>query len=340
MAIPVVDLSKLLDFLPIPASEVVIPQEDILLPGYGTVAAGEAVTVDYAAVAGPVRQQLFDIVSVFEEQGDIVAETDAPVLDSMVPASGEQGEEITLAGERFTDMTAFLVDAEGVETEVDNLTIADDENATFDVPDIEAGTYALKLVLSTGFLLVPGAFTDETMIPVFTSVTPDSAEDGDSITLAGESFAPELAVFVVTGPETEVEVDNLVVNSDLEAVFDIPTVDAGEYPLKLVNPDGEIVTETAVLSVHVLPTFTSITPATGAPTDSIALVGTGFDALMEVKVVDALDAETDVDNLVITDAANAAFDIPAVADGAYKLKLVNPYGGVLTTGDELTVATP
>lgn len=87
----------------------------------------------------------------------------------------------------------------------------------------------------------------------------------------------------------------------------------------------------------VVPTLTSITVRTGYPSIASALVGTNFDAAVTLKVVSASGVETAATNVVRVSATSITFAFPTVADGVYKLKIGNPAGFAIPTGETKTI---
>lgn len=86
-----------------------------------------------------------------------------------------------------------------------------------------------------------------------------------------------------------------------------------------------------------VPTLTSISVRSGYPDIASALVGTNFDEAATLKVVSASGVETSAASVVRASATSITFAFPVVADGVYKMKIGNPGGYAIPTGETKTI---
>ena len=277
----------------------------------------------------------------------------APVVISVNPDSGltsEESVEVTITGSGFLDgCVLHLRDPESGEVVVTSGPTGVNEGGTsvqgiFDLFGLSVGDYVVRVVNPDGQSSVEDVvFRVSHSVPVVISVNPDSgltSEESVEVTITGSGFLDgcvlhlrdsESGEIIVTSGQTVVtEEGNSVCGS-----FDLSGVTAGNYVVRVVNPDGQSNVEDVVFSIsHPVPVVISVNPDSGLTSEEsveVTVTGSGFLGGCVLHLRDPESGEIVVTSgpTVITEkgtSVRGSFDLTGVIAGEYNLYVENPNG--------------
>jgi len=201
----------------------------------------------------------------FEVTPQITVNTDAGTVGQTIEVSGtgfaseEEDIEITFDGEVVQTNSPVVADDNG------------SWEAMIRVPPLQRGTYTIDASgESTRARDVPDI---EFIVGAGVWVEPGLAYVGDTITVTGGGFAPEETGVEVTFDGTVVATSIPVdTNGSWESSFDLRTSTYGSHTVSASGDTTAAVTTTLDTQAQI----TELSPAEGAPGDSITLTGSGF----------------------------------------------------------------
>jgi hypothetical protein len=249
---------------------------------------------------------------------------------SITPDSGTTGSSVTINGYGFRSDRNIVITFDGEPVDTSPSSVRSDSNggftASFDVPtcinqtpEVEASDGRYKA--STQFTIIASI-----------SLTPNSGEVGDTITVVGNGFRPNQLIKLTLNGEPVVS-QPMTIRSDstgcFDAEFDIPPSTSGGHQLKAADSS-----EAAQATLTTLPKV-SLSPSSGPINAEVTISGSGFGADRVVTIrfdnehvgTSATDAEGS-----FTDQ----FVVPPTHSGNYN---VTASDGVTTTSAVFTVTT-
>ncbi|QXO94533.1 hypothetical protein KSK55_14635 [Methanospirillum purgamenti] len=277
----------------------------------------------------------------------------APVVISVNPDSGltsEESVEVTVTGSGFLDgCVLHLRDPDSGEIVVTSgPTVVNEEGnsvcGSFDLSGVTVGDYIVRVVNPDGQSNVEDVvFSINHPAPVVISVNPDSgltSEESVEVTVTGSGFLdgcvlhlrdPESGEIVVTsGPTVVTEEGNSVCGS-----FDLSGVTAGNYVVRVVNPDDQSNVEDVVFSIsHPVPVVISVNPDSGLTSEEnveVTVTGSGFldGCVLHLRDPESGEIVVTTGPTVITEegtSVRGSFDLTGVIAGEYNLYVENPNG--------------
>jgi hypothetical protein len=253
-----------------------------------------------------------------------------PLLASLSPVVGPAsgGQAVTLTGGGFRP--GMLVGFGGTHAVL--LSVAPDgSSATVTTPSRAAGTVDVTVTTPGGVATLAAAYTG-VAAPTLTGVAPGAGptNGGQTLTVTGTGFGPDLAVSVggqpatLTGPPTATE-----------ATVTTPPHAAGAVDVVVSNVGGTV-TAAAAYTYLEAPTLTSVSPAQGpsAGGATVTVTGTGF--LPGMTVAFGGVAGTVVGTPTATSATATT---PAHAPGSTDITVVTA-GGTATAAAAYTFLDP
>ncbi|MFC1846995.1 IPT/TIG domain-containing protein [Chloroflexota bacterium] len=266
----------------------------------------------------------------------------------ITPISGEAGTTFTLTGTGFDKRNGvnfyfngspiavvWLVEATGRTTSDGNLAV----NIT--VPDIAPGSYTILAededdddiyasITFTVIVIIPPLNPDIT-------VTPDSGNVGDTITVSGTEFASDDTVTIYFDGAS---IGTAPTDGDgsFSGSFNIPASPAGSHIIKA--EDTEDYSDTATISVE--PEM-NMTPLSGLIGDVINVNGTGFGASKNINILYGTAAIPPTATIVTGPEGSftGSFPIPAIPGGSRTLTVtdgINSINVSLTVEKSVTMA--
>ncbi|KAF5091239.1 IPT/TIG domain protein [anaerobic digester metagenome] len=276
-----------------------------------------------------------------------------PVVISVNPDSGltsEESVEVTVTGSGFLDgCVLHLRDPESGEIVVNSGPTGVNEGGTsvqgiFDLSGLSVGDYVVRVVNPDGQMSAGDVvFSVGHPTPVVISVNPDSgltSEESVEVTITGSGFLdgcilhlrdPESGEIVVTSGPTVVTEEG----TSVQGTFDLSGVTAGNYLVRVVNPDGQSNAEDVVFSIsHPVPVVISVNPDSGLTSEEsveVTVTGSGFLDGCVLHLRDPESGEIVVTSgpTVITEertSVRGSFDLTGVIAGEYNLYVENPNG--------------
>lgn len=198
----------------------------------------------------------------------------SPTISSLSPTSGVIGDTITINGSNFD--SSGVVTFNGVTATPSNWTST---QITVAVPT--GATTGSVIVTVAGVGSNPAAFTvtGTTPIPTITSLTPNAAMVGVSITIAGSNFG------LTQGTSTVTFNGHPAIPTSWGAGSIITPVPTGATTGPVVVSVGGVASNGVTFTVTTAanPVITSLNPNTGPVGTSVTIVGTGFDSTGTVK---------------------------------------------------------
>ncbi|OGN96848.1 MAG: hypothetical protein A2Z77_00785 [Chloroflexi bacterium RBG_13_51_36] len=251
---------------------------------------------------------------------------------SVAPISGTVGQKIGING------TGFGSEEEGIEVTFDGEVVKSGIYAvgdgswstTISVPPVRAGRFVIDALGETTrarnvpdvtFTVVPGI-----------SVDPISAYIGDTIIIKGGGFAPGESGIRVYFEGVAVTSSIITANADgyWESSFELPTSTYGSHT---VTASGETTQPAVTTSLSTKAELLDVSPAEGAPGDSISLTGNGFHGSQQLTVtVGGVTASGDLrtqsnGNVVIS------FRVPKGSTEGQRTLVVTDAGGASASVD-------
>jgi hypothetical protein len=229
----------------------------------------------------------YTFVVEFKESGvwyDLVGKYFKVTPEISAPSSGKVGQTIEVSG------TGFASEEEDIEVTFDeevvktNTPIVADENgsweATIVVPSLQRGTYTID---------ASGELTRARDVPdvKFTLgagilVEPSLAYVGDTVTVAGGGFATgETGIEVTVEGQVVASGITAKVDGTWESSFVLP---ASSYGGHTVSASGDITKPAVTTTLTTQAKIEELSPAEGAPGDSVTLTGSGFSNNEELTV--------------------------------------------------------
>ncbi len=240
---------------------------------------------------------------------------------------------IQLTGSGFdTTVAVLLVDANGIEYPAQSITIDSPTqlSAVFDFSSIPLGSYDIRLIKNGQVKILSGSFT-VTRELVASSITPEKHgnRDGVELVVSGFGFTPGTTVTLVDGTGNEiipqdVHIDSL---SQLTAVFNLSSLDAGLFDVKLSNEHQAALLENG-FEVFTALGVSSLSPVYAYSTESageIHITGEAFNAGVVVRLVDKDGIEYSPQSVTVnsTEQLTAIFDFRTFPLGRYDIKVSN-----------------
>jgi hypothetical protein len=234
-------------------------------------------TVSYTIPATPAGGYTF--VVEFEESGvwyDFVGKYFKVTPEISAPSSGKVGQTIEVSG------TGFASEEEDIEITFDdevvktNTPIVADEDgsweATIVIPPLQRGTYTMD---ASGELTRAGDVPDvKFSVGAGILVEPSLAYVSDTITVAGGGFATgETGIKVTFEGQVVASGITAKVDGTWESSFVLP---ASSYGSHNVSASGDITKPAVTTTLTTQAKIEELSPAEGAPGDSVALTGSGF----------------------------------------------------------------
>lgn len=227
------------------------------------------------------------------------------------PAAG--GTPIVIVGRGFVPGTIVTVGGQPLV----GLVIDRERKLTGRTPAGPAGTVSVLIENRAARVEVPGGFVYEEP-PSLTALTPSRgpASGGTAVTLEGQGFTPDMAVFIGTRAAFNVQL-----LSRTRAIAVTPPGEVGSASVSVLNRGGVSVRDGAFTFVSE-PVFTGVEPAFGpaAGGNTVRLLGSGFDSSVRVffgGVSAALSAitPTALDVTVPPSGAAGAVDVAVASEG-------------------------
>jgi len=298
-------------------------------------------TVNYTIPATPGGGYTFGVE--FKEGAvwyDLVGKYFRVTPEITAPSSGKVGHTIEVKG------TGFASEEEDIEVTFDEEVVkeniyADEDGsweATIVVPPLQGGTYTVD---ASGMLTRARDVPDvEFILSAGILIEPSLAYVGDTITVAGGGFAPGETGIKVT---FEGAIVTSVIPADIDGCWESSFVlGPSTYGSHIVSASGDI-TAPVTTTLTTKAKIEELSPAEGAPGDSVTLTGSGFYGNQKLTVTLAGtvvpgDLRTQTNgNVLVT------FPVPASTAGKQTL-VVTDEGGATASVDftvkEKVLATP
>jgi hypothetical protein len=235
-----------------------------------------------------------------------------------------------------------------------------------------ASTLAQATVTTGSGTVTTSATTATTTTPTgqphFSSMTPDSADAGTTVSitdLVGSNFQSGASVMLARTGSTNITATNVVVGSSshMTCTFVVPSTAAtGSWDVIITNPDGQSVTYSNYFSIHASTSVTATTTTSASnATITITMVdpnnvnlgnaanriqltiytSTNVQIGVTAKLVNGLNPDINGGSVYFPTAAltsmQVPFDIPAGSRGTWNLVLINPDGTTGTLTNALTI---
>jgi hypothetical protein len=248
------DVNLAVFFPVIPASEVIVPQGNVMLPYNSILPSGIPATIQYSNYKKSRQRRLYKSVVKVKNAANAVASSVVPTLTSITVRTGYPAIASGLVGTNFdAAVTLKLVSSAGVETAAASVVRTSATGVNFAFPAVADGVYRLKIGNPNGYMITTGESSVVEVInaPAFVSVTPEEGDSGAALTIVGNNFHPSLSIKLVDSEGVETVCGTIVRTSITGATCTIPTLDDGVYSLKLINPTGNLVVADAVTVTNV-----------------------------------------------------------------------------------------
>ncbi|WP_188113467.1 IPT/TIG domain-containing protein [Nocardioides humilatus] len=269
--------------------------------------------------------------------------TPTPIVQSVAPASGVIGTEITVTGLRFTvgcsgsstpTVTVGGVSASPTDVSASSLKIL--------APAHSAGPTSVVVSDCDGDTSpTTSASTFSYLAPEVTRVTPTHGDPGTEVKVEGSSFTSgctaDLGVALIGGEE--VPLSDGVGPSDVALRFTVPTMVGGTYDVRIRNCEGDVSDAVAADKFTVTtppgPQVTKVTPKKGYVGTQVTITGTGFlggcgafgSGYPLISVGDSLIVANGFDsNLVSLSGTEAVIEAPPNSAGTYDVRVTNCQG--------------
>ncbi len=161
-----------------------------------------------------------------------------PMGDSLVPAHGKAGTEVTLKGSGFDETLRVFAD----QFEAENVQVVDGTTVKATMP-LGSGEAKISFIQNDASYLTPLKFSYDEDLALY-GVTPSEIATigGTSVTLHGQGFGPEYRV-ILDG----VEIEDVVWNGPGSATFISPEHSAGTSVIEVRDAQGNVAASTEVL---------------------------------------------------------------------------------------------
>ena len=292
-------------------------------------------TVSYTIPATPGDGYIFEVE--FKEGAvwyDLVGKYFTVTPEITAPSSGAVGQTIEVSG------TGFASEEEDIEVAFDEEVVkqniyADEDGsweATIVVPPLQRGTYAVD---ASGELTRARDVPDvEFILSAGILVEPGLAYVGDTITVVGGGFAPgETGIKVTFEGAVVATVATAEIDGTWESSFVLPASTFGSHT---VSASGDITKPAVTTTLTTNAKIEELSPAEGAPGDSVTLTGSGFHGNQELTVtVGGVAVSGDMQTLTNGNVV-INFQVPAGSPEG-KQTLVVRDGGEATASVDFTV---
>lgn len=175
----------------------------------------------------------------------------APTILSIIPAQGEPGGKVTIFGSGFGEQSAAYLGSVEIPAKV-----TDGRQLEFNIPQLEAGLYALYIKRSDGITGRVYNFTVQALRPVLLSVVPESVSacargSERDVTANGKNFAEAASLLF----------DGAVINSRYispeQIAFTVPAATSGIHQITIKN-DPETGTLPRTLTIESRPEISQV----------------------------------------------------------------------------------
>ncbi len=175
----------------------------------------------------------------------------APTILSIIPAQGEPGGKVTIFGSGFGEQSAAYLGSVEIPAKV-----TDGRQLEFNIPQLEAGLYALYIKRSDGITGRVYNFTVQALRPVLLSVVPESVSAcargiERDVTANGKNFAEAASLLF----------DGAVINSRYispeQIAFTVPAATSGIHQITIKN-DPETGTLPRTLTIESRPEISQV----------------------------------------------------------------------------------
>jgi phosphoribosylcarboxyaminoimidazole (NCAIR) mutase len=252
-----------------------------------------------------------------------------PLITSMEPGNGRQGETLNIAisGTNFTGATDVQF---GSGISVNNFTVVSSSRIDAGITiadDAATGTRNVSVTTPGGSYTLPGGFTVKQALPLITSMGPDDGRQGETlnITITGSSFTGASEVQFGAG----ISVNSFAVLSANQIAVNITiTADAaaGTRDVSITTPGGIYTLPGGFTVKQALPVITSVSPDSGnqGATLDVIVNGSNLSGATSVSFGDGIEVTgfTDISttqlrvNLTVSsDAAVGARDVSVTTPG-------------------------
>jgi len=222
-----------------------------------------------------------------------------PVLDSLDPTSGEEGDEITLSGSNFGDTQgSSTVSFNG--TAATTYTFWSNTSVVVEVP-VGATTGNVTLTTNAG----TSNGVNFSVYPKITDLSPSSGNSGDTVTITGLNFEASRGSNTVTF--NGVEAASYTSWSDTEIVVVAPS-----------STTGDVVVTTSVgastgSTFSYYPAISSISPTSGSRSISVTITGSNFGSSRGSSYVSFGSAQASASNYLVWGDDSILVQVPSDA---------------------------
>jgi hypothetical protein len=240
----------------------------------------------------------------------------APTITGISPDSGSVGQTVTITGSRFRthDNVTFGSAASPILSTTG-------ETHVVTIPNLPAGNVAITITDPNGHVSTTGPiFTIvEAGAPRITGANPTTVIGGNEIVVDGDGFRAGYGFALGDRAAT------IISMAYTRAVIRVPAIDAGTYPLNVVNAAGNVaaIGPSIIVASHgvsVNSVLTSCSSTNGGET--ITIRGNGFASGASVTI-----ANVAATNVIVVDANTITATIPASSSaGAARIVVTNTNG--------------
>lgn len=258
-------------------------------------------------------------------------------LTSPVTAAGPPATSITLTCTDFAPSETYYVYFGTTTMTTGSTGTTGDFTATFSVPSVPRGNYAVKVntttdgdvLLSGGFDVIPEVISDDT-----------TANVGDTITVDLAGFAASADVTILFDGVDKGTVTTTASGSYSNFSITVPACVEGAHTIRAeedLNPTTQYDTDSVDIDPDV-----AINPTSGAVGDTITVNGDGFDGSSTVTIsFDGVTMTTVTTNASGTFTAAATFTVPAASRGSHTVRGQDTGGNydtaTFTVGQKITI---
>jgi len=257
-----------------------------------------------------------------------------PIFTGISPATGPMtgGTSVTITGSGFTGATSVTIGGAAATS----FSVVSDTEITAITPAGTARTANVIIITPGGTATGTKAFTYSAPAPMFSSISPATGPmtGATSVTITGSGFTGATSVTIGGAAATGV-----TVVSDTSITATTPAGTAGTANVVIITPGGSV-TGTGVFTYSEttsIPTFSSISPATGpvAGGTTVTITGTGFTGATVVTIGGTHATSV----TVVSDTAITA-TTPAGTSGTANVVVVAPGGTAIGSYTYVTPAAP
>jgi len=287
------------------------------------IAFGDLVTISYTA--GTVTSADTGVLATFAASPVTNGmPNNIPTFDSITPAFGTTygGTVVIIAGTNFDGATAVSFGG----TAATSFTVDSPLQITATTPAHAAGAVNVAITTAGGTATGIGEYTYVVPVPTFTNIASASGPiaGGTSVIITGTGFTGATSVTF-----DGIAATSFTVNNSAQIIAITPAHAAGAVDLVITTAGGAATGIAAYTYVAPVPTFTSITPASGFVTGgtSVIITGTGFTGATSVTFGGTAATSFTVDSPLQITATT-----PAHAAGAVNVVITTAGGTATGTG--------